>query len=168
MYIKNKRNKVNDEYIFNYHTWRSYDKYDEGLDNNFRIRITNKDIIIEYEKVSRHEFPHGTNILRIPLDWLYLNSLDDIPPMPEILEPLHFFENFTYDTMNLGKNIYLALCKIKNNQNILFGQNADSTIFSDYEDADAITQENKKNRDDALREEIIENMDLQRNLLMGF
>ena len=83
-----------------YHTWHHRDKYDEGLEKKFTVYIKN-DIRIEFDETK----------ISIPLDWLHTTLETDVPPMPELLKPL-IYDHFSYATMNLGKNIYLALCQI--------------------------------------------------------
>jgi hypothetical protein len=100
-------NMENGSITIKYHTWHHYDKYEEGLEKMFTICIKN-DILIEFDEIK----------INIPLEWLHTTVENDIPPMPEVLKPI-VYTDFAYAIMDLGKNIYSALCKIYLNKHKL-------------------------------------------------
>lgn len=114
-----------------YHTWHHRDKYNEGLKNTFTISIDSKNITIEIEKVKYLDNRDHETKFTLQKKWLFseINSDMDIPQKPQILNSL-FFDHFTYDHMDLGTNIYLALCQIYKNK---FELNIKQQIIDDDE-----------------------------------
>lgn len=102
-------NKKDNAICINYHSYHHYDKYDEGLEKYFSVTIDKHHTVIKFDfdkevcvTISSDEMFNGTTM----------------PEMPEILKQ-YVDANFAYAVMDIGKNIYLTLCQIYKNKEIL-------------------------------------------------
>lgn len=113
--------RKDNEIKIDYHTWYHYDKYDEGLEKEFTVTIKNNYTLIEFDNFTIFSSDRcgWTNFGKVNVnfssEWF---KASEIPEKPKILDQ---FVNtgFSYSIMDLGENIYLALCQIYKNKELL-------------------------------------------------
>jgi hypothetical protein len=111
------RSSNTDEIIIKYYTRYLYDKYDEGLEKHFTIRIKNEYVYIEFDDFDM-EYDNGFvryGKIQITLCKFFDNPLS----MPDILKQF-INTRYSYTKMNLGKIIFDALTKVYINKSVVF------------------------------------------------
>jgi hypothetical protein len=116
--------KEDDAIVLKYHGYSYIYKHDEERENDFTIRIDDKYITINFDKFhkyyhwSTHEYDtsiSSNNVtVKIAAKWL---AADQLPPMPNMFKDI--VDDSPCCAIHVGKNLYLAMCQIYNNKELL-------------------------------------------------